>query len=330
MKMKLFKSKQGTSEKIVDFVDRIRCISNELLAAGENVCDDEIILTIVQGVLPIFENVVQGLLMNKGKNDLVVEDFVNFLKQEEERRSEKLNEIVNEEEMVSGKVFSVKSSPQEFHKNSEKILRCFNCNKIGHFANKCKLPRIKDVKCFNCNEHGHYASDCTKPNRRRKEETANMALSKNMEFALQTNISKNSKNCWILDSGASNHICNKMEMFKSSSYFDSFVIVANGKKLKTKAVGTIELDVELEDHKMVKLMMHDVLYVPDMEFNLISIAKLTEKGVLVWFDTNSCRLVLKENFSINCMRTENNLYVLKNAYTSQALASVSDLKDWTL
>ena len=48
-------------------------------------------------------------------------------------------------------------------KNDEgkpKNLRCYNCNKLGHLAADCRLPKREKGSCFKCGEIGHISKDC--------------------------------------------------------------------------------------------------------------------------------------------------------------------------
>ena len=334
MKQKLFKSKQKKNESLEDFIDRIRYIRNELAVANQIVSDD-VVIAIVHGVLPIYENFVQMLMINKVGMKFEAEDFIRLLKQEEERKKEKRNEKEDEEDdMASEKAFLVKASL------SDKTKKCTKCKRSGHYANQCKLRKIEDVTCYNCQEMGHYASNCPLPKRSRpgkstesvtenhKEEKVNEG---HVNFALQLECSPNdTKETWIIDSGASNHFCNTVKMFIVKNDFTSIVKVGDGRELKVRGIGIVELEVELENHTKAKLTLHDVLYVPELNYNLISIGKLSDKGYLSSFHLNFCKIEFKKNFAIKCLKNANNMYELKTKNTIHALISVGIEKDWSL
>jgi hypothetical protein len=73
---------------------------------------------------------------------------------------------------------------------------------------------------------------------------------------------------WIVDSGATNHMSNKLINFSNLERFVSpaFVSVENRKGSPVKGKGKI---------KIVSKIMSDVLYVPSFPFQLLSVSKIT-------------------------------------------------------
>lgn len=76
--------------------------------------------------------------------------------------------------------------------------------------------------------------------------------------------------CWIIDTGASNHISGNIELFDHVYNLKTLatVILPNGSSLKVDKAG----DVVLQPN----LILTDTLYIPDFKYNLISVHKLTQ------------------------------------------------------
>jgi hypothetical protein len=83
------------------------------------------------------------------------------------------------------------------------------------------------------------------------------------------------KDCTILDTGASDHICNNHDRFIS---FDPpcrrTVIETGGGKVEVKATGTIKLAVLRGDSAINTLTLTGVLYAPDIFLLCISHSKI--------------------------------------------------------
>ncbi|KAE9064539.1 hypothetical protein PF010_g28564 [Phytophthora fragariae] len=87
---------------------------------------------------------------------------------------------------------------------------------------------------------------------------------------------------WLVDSGASSHMTSIRDKFVSMKELKTPVriTIADGKKIDAVAMGTVGL--KLMDGTSVTLS--DVLYIPEVEGSLISVAKLAEKDVVAQFD----------------------------------------------
>jgi hypothetical protein len=87
---------------------------------------------------------------------------------------------------------------------------------------------------------------------------------------------------WIIDSGASDHICSSLTLF--DSYHDITPVqvrMANGTISYAKVAGTIKL--------FENFSVHNVLLVPEFSLNLISVPKLTQSSsCTVVFDNVHC------------------------------------------
>lgn len=87
---------------------------------------------------------------------------------------------------------------------------------------------------------------------------------------------------WYFDSGASNHMTHHTDKFQdlTEHHDKNSLFVGNGEKLKI---------VTTCSSKLKSLNLHDVLYVPNITKNILSVSKLdVDNNILVEFDANYC------------------------------------------
>ncbi|GJV77349.1 reverse transcriptase domain-containing protein [Tanacetum coccineum] len=55
---------------------------------------------------------------------------------------------------------------RKFYHNGPCIVKCRNCQRVGHLTRDCKNPTAannqRTLTCFECGNQGHYRSDCSK------------------------------------------------------------------------------------------------------------------------------------------------------------------------
>ena len=81
---------------------------------------------------------------------------------------------------------------------------------------------------------------------------------------------------WFLDSGCSNHMCGKKEMFTDlDDTFRKSVKLGNNSSLAVLGKGNVRMKVN-----GIMQVITGVLYVPDLQNNLLSIGQLQKKGLV--------------------------------------------------
>lgn len=122
-----------------------------------------------------------------------------------------------------------KSSAFVVNKNS----KCYKCNRPGHFQSECIQSKSSEnnnkliKKCYFCKKMGHVKSECWF-----------MRMMRNRE--------KDSRksNAFIVDSGASQHMCRDRHHFRTfSTLTNKFVIVGNSSEICALSRGKIVLQV---------------------------------------------------------------------------------------
>ncbi|KAJ4702077.1 Retrovirus-related Pol polyprotein from transposon TNT 1-94 [Melia azedarach] len=134
------------------------------------------------------------------------------------------------------------------------------------------------VRCYNCQKFGHYASACRAYNNE-VEEKANYVEEKNQGdetvlLAYKDN-SGGQENTWYLDTGASNHMCGKRSMFvELDESTNGNVSFGDDSKIAVKGRGNILIQLKDGRHQFIG----NVYYVPNMKSNILSLGQLLEKG----------------------------------------------------
>ena len=113
---------------------------------------------------------------------------------------------------------------------------------------------------------------------------------------------------WIVDSGATKHVCSSLQMLSSSrelSDRDVTMRVGSGEVVSTKAVGVTRLNFRNKFH-----VLNNVFFIPGFRRNLIYVSMLHEQLFSISFINNE--IVISGNgLDIYHAKPENGLYVLR-------------------
>jgi hypothetical protein len=116
------------------------------------------------------------------------------------------------------------------------------------------------------------------------------------------------KTTWWIDSGATVHVANSLQGFHSTrttQRSEKQVRVANGAQADVEAVG----DVHLELDTGFIIVLRDVLYVPSLHRNLISVSRLDKDGYSCLFGDGRCLIECNDTV-ISIAFRKNDLYLI--------------------
>ena len=119
-------------------------------------------------------------------------------------------------------------------------------------------------------------------------------------------------------------------MFDKMEDMDTPQIVALGdrRSIETHKQGTVKLKLKQSDGSYRSGALHDVLYVPELSYNLLSIAKATSLGKIIRFDESTCKIVNKAEEVIGVATKYGSLYYLScQVNTPQQTINVNTVKN---
>lgn len=180
-----------------------------------------------------------------------------------------------------------------------------------------------DKECFFCKKSGHFKKDCRKyakwksGREKSNQVSENDGNSSSICFCVRDD--KKNQAAWFVDSGSTSHMTSNRNFFIDfTPKNQGEVAVANGKMLKVLGIGSGEIKCLNENNKEITVTLKDVLYVPKLEENLISVKRLTEKGFRVNFDKDKCQII-KGNVMIAHAVLSSNLYAVVGPQKAMAV-----------
>ena len=209
-------------------------------------------------------------------------------------------------------------------RGTKKGLVCYTCNQPGHFAKSCPTMSKTQGLCHNCGGRGHMSYDCPTP--KKKQEAENFCA----EVIAQGH-SASKVQSWIVDSGATHHMCNQEEAFTEmkENQTATTVLVGNNAKLKVEKEGKVHMGFTV-GRNVIHGEVDGVLFIPEMGRNLFSVTQTMRQGKSVLFDSDSmtCK-ILKGKTEVGAAHLEGGLWVLDcqprrglEAHPSQAKESM--------
>ena len=185
-------------------------------------------------------------------------------------------------------------------------IRCYTCDEKVHkskyFPNKGNSKKKKGNKR---RHHAHAAEDDEPSTKRIKHESDDSSSDEEyfLIYALTGTVTHGS-NDWLIDNGASKRMAGFKESFVKLSKHESPNKVKLGDDYQYPIKGSGESSYKLDSANFMK--MKDVLFVPRLKKNLLSISTLDEKGMRVAFGDFQVLMWPKEKniYDVNVVITQ--------------------------
>ncbi len=173
-------------------------------------------------------------------------------------------------------------------------VKCFICKKKGHYMIDCTRydPNYKKKRFKDESREKNYRAWCGESSSEEESEQASMAyvndensVNINGTQFTYSNVMHDTRkgdgdmNKFILDSGATSHMTHRRDIMYDLRPCDKNVEVGDGTVLKGIGIGSINLINKIGK----RMVITNVIYVPDLNCNLISVARLQAANYTVAF-----------------------------------------------
>eukprot|EP00794_Sanderia_malayensis_P002751 gene2751-biopygen2271 len=276
---KLYSAKLEKGVTMLEHVNYLKTLSDHLEAVGDRIEEKDLVIILISSLTEDYNYLITAL-------ETIAEERLNWV-YVRDRVLHTYEKIHNTTEVTTVKVVK-----------HDDVL----------FSNKAGIKRSESThkKCFYCQKEGHFAKNCFKKKADRKAKlqaesakTVEHQDDGDGDFVLTVNNSdKQACDDWWIDSGASQHMSfnnsgminyMKFSMPQEIKLADNSIVFAYGK-------GNIRLPC-YDGSKRINLMLKDVLFIPKLRKNLLSLSTVTERGNEVLFKGEFCKLIVNGNAS---------------------------------
>ncbi|KAH9650701.1 retrovirus-related pol polyprotein from transposon TNT 1-94-like protein [Citrus sinensis] len=294
-----FRMKSGVS--MHDHISRFEKLLADLKNLDEDIKDEVKAMILLHSLPEEYSHFVTTLIY--GKSVIVFKDVCTALTSLEIHNNDKNSEQVSSEALVS-RDWAMEKQKKRGGKNSR---------------SKSRSRNIARDECAFCHEKGHWRKDCPKAQKRdeKKPAAANMARKdENSDYSLSIThaayVASSSE--WILDTGATYHLCPIKEWFTDFRNLESgAVMMGNNQPCRTMGIETIRL--KMFDGMVRELK--EIRFVPEIKKNLILVGALEAKGYKVTIEDGTMKFTHGAMVILQGVR-RHNLYYLKGGTADEA------------
>ena len=299
LRRKLYSLRLKEGEPVQEHIRKMTKIFEELSVVEDPVSEEDKVVHLLASLPDCFGVLVTALEANSEtipKMDIVTERLLH-----EERK-------LKEKGIVPVTDVDPKALTAE-RRSKRRLITCHFCRKPGHIKRECwKLAQLQAAKGAGkkAERFKHAANSAT---RKRADETTSSGDALVIGHALAAT----SKDIWIVDSGATCHMCNDETFFSELNTLNEpqEVSLGDGHKLQAVAEGEVLLHMLLPDGSTKRCTLKNVLLIPKLAYNLLSVSKASEKGKTVNFDESGCEILNADGKCIAYASKLGSLYYLK-------------------
>jgi hypothetical protein len=323
-------------------------------SCGETISAQNIVEKILRSLSPRFDHIVVAIEESKDLASMKIDELQGSLEAHEQRMDERNSDKTKKEVALQaqqsskdkkgkGKWTGNKNkggNSQETSSSSSKN-NSNNGGKGSYHANqksggnnggkggKKKFDK-RNVQCYNCQKFGHFADEC-----RAKDDSNNTEAKlargndddDSVMLLVTTRDESDNKDKWYLDTGCSTHMTGRKDWFVNlTSTKNNNVRFADDSTVAVKGVG--DVSIKRKDGKLS--LISNVLYIPGMKCNLLSIGQLLEKDYKIVMEKKLLNVFdTKGNLLLKAPMSKNRTFKVElKVLNHKCLMTASNKEEW--
>lgn len=320
LRRKLYSLRLNEGDSANDHIKIMLEIFNKLSAIGDNINEEDRVVHLLASLPESFNMLVTALQSNEKVP--AMELVLERLRHEEQKIKEKKSVQGEENVLLSRKNNNIK---------------CYHCGKIGHIKRNCYVYQNEKSSNFKLNS-ANVSNNYRNRTKGSSDGQSEFDRSECAGFVAQHVLAVNNNNVnnalWIIDSGATCHMCNNINLLTDVVKLDEIqrVALGNDSIVHSSAKGTVFLNMLLPDNRVQPAYIREVLYVPNLSYNLLSISKTTSFGNYSSFTDSQCKIYDLQSNLIGLGKKIGNLYYLQctipNEFTNIAVNNANNENLW--
>jgi len=302
-------------EDVQAYINRVHAVVDELAAYGEKVADDEVVVKMLLGLPTSWAAFVTA--MESVDPSVMNSHFLaGRLRQEHVKRKERQQqlEVGQELAMLALRNRPDRSGSAQVRPMTAEKRSCWHCGEVGHLARNC--PKKKEEYL----NRGRQQQSHARAAQAAKKYDAYM-------FTMSTNKTALIQGGWLIDSGATEHMCADRQAFVSYESVERDVVIGDGSVIRATGRGDVELSLSVEGHLVIATLAN-VLHVPSMATNLFSVSAATRLGYRAVFGVKDVKFVAPDGAVAACGERIGDMFHLVIEQSAVAAVAVkSDEED---
>lgn len=312
-----FNIRKKDDEDMKSYLGRLMELNRKLKSSGYDFKDREVALVMLMGLPESYEALILNL--EQDEDALSTKKVKTRLLLEEKRKLRREEELDNKPKAMA--MQHKKKQYQNAEKKSKQSVENKSAidGKVG--------DRRRWFKCYCCNKFGHIAKDCPEAQEEQNKaaEKAKPQAKMAQRKALAVTQPKTSGDIsWYLDSACTDNMTSEREKMADFNPNDTDVEVANKQKIAATGSGKVKFVIEGKNEDM-HITLNDVLCVPELNDNLISVGRLDELGYTITFGNGEAVVSEKDGEVVMTAQRRGRLYAIEGRTPSARIAKTSDL-----